>query len=386
MADYPRSAQKTKGTEAENAYGIAQSTLYLTSTPFPESQNAGDEARVSELLEGRQTGKRLQEQYLASLSDERLLLPTDRELNWSGRGQHVTFGRDEKLPLQVIANIGHGTFGSVDRVLCRRIALARKAIKVRPAKLKESVQEVAHLQRLRRFHIVQLVGTYLQGPSLIILMYPVAGCDLQNNFEETTSISDTSRLSFLASTLGCLSSALRYLHINMTNYLDIKPASILIRRFETDAKLWRVYLVDFGISPIWITPANNLTIGSWYITPRYGAPGASSYVHSPASDIFSLGCAYVEILSVCAGHALADLKIFLFKEERECYFEAYWKVMTGIDDYLHNNTRGRDLDDVNVLLGNLKRTFDMDKESRPTARELRRLFASLPPMSPFGAL
>lgn len=217
-------------------------------------------------------------------------------------------------------------------------------------------------------------------------MYPVADCDLQIYLEETAPISDASRLSFPASTLGCLFSALRYLHTSITNCLDIKPASILIRSVETDAKLWQVYLADFGISRIWNTSANNLTIGSWYIIPHHGAPEASSYVYSPASDIFSLGGVYVEILSVCAGHALTGLKTFLVKEGREGYFEACWKIMTAINDYLHNNMRGGNLDGVDALLGNLKGTFDMDKELRPTAHEIRRLFASLPPMSPFRAL
>lgn len=51
--------------------------------------------------------------------------------------------------------------------------------------MNDALTEVEHLQRLRHFHIVQLVGSYLQGRNFAILLYPVAACHLGTFLEDT---------------------------------------------------------------------------------------------------------------------------------------------------------------------------------------------------------
>src|SRR5215469_12406370 len=46
--------------------------------------------------------------------------------NWSGRGQHVEFARNEKIPLEEGRALGRGASADVHEVTCQGIILARK--------------------------------------------------------------------------------------------------------------------------------------------------------------------------------------------------------------------------------------------------------------------
>jgi hypothetical protein len=117
--------------------------------------------------------------YHNGLERHDLLQPTNLELNWSGKGQHVAFDTSESLPLVVTDQLGASLTSKVEAVLCRRITLARKTMRcTRNWTVADALLEVYHLQNLRHRHIVQLVGTYLRGREFAILMYPVAHCYL----------------------------------------------------------------------------------------------------------------------------------------------------------------------------------------------------------------
>lgn len=82
------------------------------------------------------------------------------------------------MPFEVIGPIGASLTAQIDKIRCRRILLARKTIVCgRRLTLEEALIEVEHLQKLRHPHIVQLVGTYLQGKKFSVLLYTVADCD-----------------------------------------------------------------------------------------------------------------------------------------------------------------------------------------------------------------
>ena len=130
-------------------------------------------------------------EYIQAAGARGLLLPPDLELNWSGKengGQHVEFAKREELPLEAISKIGMSLTATVDKVRCRRIMLARKTMTCgRRLSIQDALVEVEHLQKLRHAHIVQLVGSYLQGKKFAVLIYPVADCDLGNFLEEVSS-------------------------------------------------------------------------------------------------------------------------------------------------------------------------------------------------------
>jgi hypothetical protein len=174
--------------------------------------------------------RQLQSDYYITLHEQNLIQPFDTELNWSGKGQHVTFAPEEPIPLTVLSNLGASNTATVDKVLCRRIALARKMMRCnRRWTVADALREVYHLQNLRHVHIVQLVGTYVQGRNLAILMYPPANCHLGTFLEDTSDVRDSDslqymyRVRFLASILNCLTSAVDHIHEHVTKHMDIKP-------------------------------------------------------------------------------------------------------------------------------------------------------------------
>lgn len=270
--------------------------------------NPGTENLVSGAL------AKLGKDYLSELSTKSLIQPFNKELNWSGKGQHVLYAPKEEPPLKTLSHLGASNTAIVEKVLCKRIALAKKTMRcTRTLKISDALREVYHLQNLRHFHIVQLVGTYLQGRNFSVLMYPVADFHLGTFMEDTADMIGTmtdeldNRRRFLASSLTCLLSAIEYIHDNTTKHMDVKPQNILVRRISepTDTEHtfdqphpWRVYLADFGLSRSFAAQDNSQTDGPTSRTPKYCAPEVFDYdFRGRSSDIFSLGCVFAEVLT-----------------------------------------------------------------------------------------
>ena len=104
------------------------------------------------------------------------------EKNWSGRGQHVEYELYEAaaIPLQAKSVFEFSATAPVESVRCRRILLARKTVKCgRQIKREDAITEVEHLQRLRHYHLIQVIGSYVMARDLAILLYPVAEYNLE---------------------------------------------------------------------------------------------------------------------------------------------------------------------------------------------------------------
>jgi len=255
-------------------------------------------------------------EYYTSLHQQKIIQPFDKELNWSGKGQHVTFTDNDTIPLSSISHLGASMSATVDKVICRRIALARKTMRCsRGLKMVDALREVYHLQNLRHFHIIQLVGTYLQGRNFSILMYPAADMHLGRFMEDTLDMGMRGlylRRDFLLSALGCLTSAVAFIHQHTTKHMDIKPQNILIRDVhpESDHSDWRVYIADFGLSRSFAAQDHSQTDGPTSRTPKYCAPEVyNSEERGRSADIFSLGCVFMEISCVIAGIHPQDFAI-----------------------------------------------------------------------------
>ncbi|KAF1944248.1 hypothetical protein EJ02DRAFT_464328 [Clathrospora elynae] len=225
--------------------------------------------------------QQLRSDYYEILHKHNIIQPFDKELNWSGKGQHVTFPSQNNIPLFVLPYLGSSVTATIDKVLCRRIALARKTIRCnRIWTVADALQEVYHLQNLRHFHIIQLVGSYLQGRNFSILMYPVADSHLG------TFLEDQSDLNQYYANQGPDDRYEDYLCINDT---------------------WRIYLAYFGLSRSFASQDHNQTDGPTSRTPRYFAPEV--YDHGPrgrSADNFSLVCVLLEMLAVYVGYHLQE--------------------------------------------------------------------------------
>jgi serine/threonine protein kinase len=150
----------------------------------------------------------------------------------------------DSVPLTAISSLGASIIAKVEKVLCRRIALVRKLMRCsRQWTIADALREVYHLQNLRHAHIVQLVGSYLQGRNFAILMYPVADCHLGTFMEDTSDLDENDernglRKAFLAKFIGCLTSAMAYIHSQTTKHMNIKPQNILVREATSVVHPW----------------------------------------------------------------------------------------------------------------------------------------------------
>jgi serine/threonine protein kinase len=90
---------------------------------------------------------------------------------------------------------------------------------------------------------------------------------------------------------GCLAAGLAFIHKNRVRHKDIKPSSILIHRGN-------ILYTDFGLSIDSKLLDNSTTEGPTEMTRRYAAPEVLSGGHkNSSSDIYSLGCVFIEIYS-----------------------------------------------------------------------------------------
>lgn len=131
-------------------------------------------------------------------------------------------------------------------------------------------------------------SSYTDSRYIGLLISPVADCDLkdfltQDPFPETRPI-------LLREFIGCLCSAVLYLHENKCRHKDLKPGNVLIKGQS-------VLLTDFGLARDFSDRSRSTTVGrSGPYTPGYASPEVvASEPRNTSSDIWSLGCVYLDI-------------------------------------------------------------------------------------------
>jgi serine/threonine protein kinase len=180
------------------------------------------------------------------------------------------------------------------KVFARKSIITRKWNRVQGEGLFSN--EVNIIRRLKgHHHIVQLFATYTTKHTRCMLLQSVADkgdlrCFLET-FPEMFPSQSTQPAAYVAnpiieSAFGCLAGGLAYIHARKIRHRDIKPQNILV---HGDSVLY----ADFGLSLDTI-PSNPDTIP---LTPMYAAPEvlARTAPFSLSSDIFSLGCVFIEM-------------------------------------------------------------------------------------------
>ena len=190
------------------------------------------------------------------------------------------------------------------------------AIKVLRSKKVETTidlpNEVQIMRGLKHNHIVAFVGSFSREGQFGLLMYPVAVCNLAEYLKDASEskIRGNGRVyrqwKTLLTAIGCLSSAVMYLHTSQKiKHKDIKPENILVDRYGS------VLLADFGISKKYEN--NTFTEGSTPFTNKYAPPEVVDQdKRGLSSDIFSLGCVFLEMATVILGESLENLSRAVF--------------------------------------------------------------------------
>lgn len=128
-------------------------------------------------------------------------------------------------------------------------------------------------------------------------MEPVADMNLTQFLDKPSFTAEDQNL--LLRSLGCLCSAVLYLHENKCRHKDIKPDNILVHEGS-------MLLTDFGIAIDWAEGGGETTIGT---ARAYSHGYAAPEVHLAKprkryTDVWSLGCVFLDIM-VCTSSQLS---------------------------------------------------------------------------------
>ena len=122
----------------------------------------------------------------------------------------------------------------------------------------------------------------------------------------------------------CLAQALSYIHESDVRHKDIKPENILIDSSGS------IVVTDFGISRSFPKQAPHVTNDKWEWTRKYASPEIMKGKRVPRddpSDVFSLGCVFLEIATLVLGKSLHDFSAYYATQKND----------TGVEDAYHCN-------------------------------------------------
>ncbi|KAI0376133.1 kinase-like protein [Hypomontagnella monticulosa] len=212
----------------------------------------------------------------------------------------------------------------------KQIDRETRVAKVSP-QMKYIQGELDALRKIRHYHYVDIVGSFTTSHHVGILISPLAECNLGQFLDGYTS----DKASTLAGFFGCLATGLYKLHYTYKiRHKDIKPANILI----SDN---RILLADFGIALDWGEKGRTTTQEETFRSPDYCAPEvASDQKRGSGSDIWSLGCVFLEMVAVLKGQSVKQVKGLLRKMGTMSgkYHSNYEGVLAIISELEHSNS------------------------------------------------
>ena len=256
---------------------------------------------------------------------------------------------DGRAHFEELEQLGAGGSAQVGRVrhrlsgrcfACKRIVRG-KTLKEQKKQLVEFEQELSVIQRVRHKHLVAYVGSYSDFESFSLILSPVADQVLKTLLSDHDKHDPLSSQDIfcLRNAFGCLATTLSYLHDQRVRHKDIKPGNILLNE-------GRIYLCDFGISRDWSNDDHSTTEGDVYrYTRRYCAPeviGQGS--RNKSSDIWSLGCVFLEMITVIKGFSLDEMNDFLLEKSEGFSAHGLWSAPKAIKIWL-DRIRDQSADD-----------------------------------------
>ncbi|PVI05413.1 kinase-like protein [Periconia macrospinosa] len=231
----------------------------------------------------------------------------------------------------------------------------------------EFEQEVTVLKRISHHHTVNFVASVTDYASFSIILTPVAKDVLKAMFERQSREQPLpqSDIATLRHAFGCLATALAYLHEQEVRHKDIKPGNILLSE-------GRVYLCDFGISRDWSKSENSTTEGDvMKFTRRYCAPEVfNQESRNTKSDIWSLGCVYMEMISVIKGYTIEELNEFFLQRSDGRSSQGLWSAPEIINAWLVKLRNDTPDSADNIPLDWVTPMIRIESADRPKASEI----------------
>lgn len=215
------------------------------------------------------------------------------------------------LPFRHIRTLGWTSNSFVEEVedINTNNIYARKIIRLVPPRSKEQRRklfenELSIIRKVtQHHHIIRVFASYVTKTEVGVIMQPVADQgDLEAFLHSYWDDDDeeggknyppnAQKSAILERAFGCLANGLAFMHHERIRHKDIKPQNILIHQGT-------IIYTDFGCSLDSSSVGHSTTEGPPAFRTRwYSAPEVLE--HEPrnsGSDIFSLGCVYLNILS-----------------------------------------------------------------------------------------
>ncbi|KAI9764123.1 MAG: hypothetical protein M1840_008683 [Geoglossum simile] len=244
------------------------------------------------------------------LQAQNLVLTKASDLEKSD-GRHRHLDQDADAHFIILKILGRGGSGEVHHVrsklsleeYARKRVHRRKTFSKDREAIKVFENELTNLKRLSHHHLVKLMGSYTDPKFVGLLMSPVASCDLKAFLERDPFPKDDFHL--LRGFFGCLCSAVLYLHNSKCRHKDLKPRNTLVY-------MNNVLITDFGTARDWSGHSRSTTTGrSGAYIPGYAAPEVvNEEPRKSSADIWSLGCIYLDMMTVLRGETLASKNQF----------------------------------------------------------------------------
>ncbi|KAF2639571.1 kinase-like protein [Massarina eburnea CBS 473.64] len=250
---------------------------------------------------------------------------TSKELPQNG--SHVDFTSRETVPLQHINLIrtSRGSEKSVDRVRMLgssedRILIRKRFVLTRPNQKATLLGQINKFKTYEHRNIAKLLCSYAQ-PSHVGIISARAQYSLDDYLGLPGT--ETNRSKLLVDWMFDLSSALEYLHSQAICHRHIRPRKILI-----DGS--RVLFAAFGISgsdrtmvPAAPSPQRH---DQMQIIPDqayiYAAPETFNSRGKRFSDVFSLGCVFLSMMTVAQGESLSLFAQYRSRSSQDPSFHA----------------------------------------------------------------
>ncbi|KAF2143346.1 uncharacterized protein K452DRAFT_307490 [Aplosporella prunicola CBS 121167] len=287
-------------------------------------------------------------------------------------GQHIHFPKEDESDEQFeqMKVLGNGAYAIVDRVRSRTSLdqFARKRIhRFHSSHLRDKKaliafeNELKTLKALDHKHLVKLISTYTDPTYVGLLIKPVADMDLATYLGPTKD--PLERKACLRAFFGCLANALWYLHKNHVRHKDIKPMNILVKGTN-------VYFTDFGTARQWEGEGDGSTSGlDTERTPRYCAPEVGDRDRrGKPSDIWSLGCVFLEMATVLNNESVIDFRGFL--ETNGTQRSHYWQNSSALAMWIQHLRESFKASDDLIILQWLEWMLQESPRDRPDSLQL----------------
>ncbi|ORY10424.1 kinase-like domain-containing protein [Clohesyomyces aquaticus] len=280
---------------------------------------------------------------------------------------------EAEVPYELVQILGAGGHGVVEKVRDATTGLcyARKTFRLDRARLIQARQMLRHeVQTIRALaphpHIIHVHATYIAGRTLAVILQPVADHgDLAafllafQDMDNENPRKKEARI-FIRRAFRCLVNCVAYMHSNAFNHKpvirhkDIKPRNILMHRGSP-------ILTDFGISNRCADGITTTVGRPDQFTARYCSPEVADHDNrNRTSDIFSLGCVFLEMFEAIHPDTLGTL----FSSN---FYNPYHEQIESIQAALRKRP-------VSHLSSIIRGMLHREPTSRFTAEELAHMF------------